>query len=220
MCDARLFGPQIAAFSPERPVLVGDFSIGSTIADFANDVLDMAPEKFALAGLSMGGIVAMEIMRIAPERVDRLALMDTNPLPEPEEVALYRDGLINRAQAGELGNIVRDDLKPNYLADGPNIGPVMDMCFEMAQDLGPDVFVRQSIALKARTDQQGTLANITVPTLILCGREDKLCPMERHLLMHSLVANSKFALIEKAGHIPTLEAPEDTNKELYKWLNM
>jgi len=219
MCDARLFGPQIEAFSHERAVMVAPLGNHETVAALAAEVLDIAPPTFALAGLSMGGIVAMEVFRQAPKRVSRLALLDTNPKAETDKIAQFREPQIAKVRAGQLRAVMRDEMKPNYLTDGPNMGKILDLCMAMAETLGPDVFVRQSRALQTRPDQQETLRAVKVPTLILCGENDSLCPLHRHELMHELIPHSTLAVIKDAGHLPTLEQPDLTNEALAKWLN-
>ena len=218
MCDARLFGPQMDAFSAHHPVMCIPINRHDCVEALAQDVLDFAPKRFALAGLSMGGIVAMEVVRQAPERVERLALMDTNPLAEKDIVKAARGPQIAAAQAGELRCVMRDEMKPNYLTDGPNQSAILDLCMAMAMDQGPEVFVRQSQALMDRPDQSQTLRDYTRPALVLCGRDDELCPIHRHDLMHSLLPNSTLEIIENAGHLPTLENPTATNKALKNWM--
>ena len=214
MCDARLFAPQIAALSATRPVMVAPLAGGDTITAMAVETLQHAPPRFALAGLSMGGIVAMEIIRQAPGRVTRLALMDTNPLAEAPERAKLRDEQIARAFAGALKAIIRDDMKPHYLADSSDRRTILDLCMDMALALGPDIFAQQSRALQARPDQCETLRGVDVPTLILHGAEDRLCPAERHELMRDLVPGAILVRIDDAGHLPTLVQPSPTNEAL------
>jgi pimeloyl-ACP methyl ester carboxylesterase len=218
MCDARLFGPQINALSPTRPVGVADLSLHDSIPAMAAHVLSNAPERFALAGLSMGGIVAMEVIKQAPERVGKLALLDTNPCAEADTVRARRQPQIDKANAGRLFEVMRDEMKPNYLADGPKRQEVLDLCMDMAMDLGPAVFVRQSVALRDRPDYQESLRAVRVPTLILCGRADKLCPVARHTLLQSLIPGTTLTIIENAGHLPTLETPAQTTAALRRWL--
>ena len=218
MCDARLFAPQIAAFSAQMPVMVMPLSGENTVQGLASALLEKAPPTFALAGLSMGGIVAMEIMHQAPARVTRLALMDTNPLAEAATVSVNRERQKQHVREGKLQQVMRDELKPNYLTDGPHKHDILKLCAAMADDIGPDTFLSQSEALATRPDQQETLRAVNIPTLILCGRDDILCPVERHELMHALVPNSTLTIVEGAGHIPTLEQPEMTNKALQKWM--
>lgn len=218
MCDARLYGPQINALSPSRPVKVADLTGHDTMAGLASHVLADAPDRFALAGLSMGGIVAMEVFRQAPERVAKLALLDTNPRAELPEVQARRQPQIDKVRAGHLRAIMRDEMKPNYLTDGPNRAAILSLCMEMAMDLGAEAFVNQSVALRDRPDQQDTLREVAVPTLILCGRDDALCPVERHELMHDLIPHSVLTIIDGAGHMPTLEQPSETTASLTRWL--
>lgn len=218
MCDERLFESQIARFSSERPVVVASLSGQSSFAALANDILRNAPPRFALAGLSMGGIAAMEIVRQMPERVTRLALLDTNHLAESEERGKVRDKQIDHVRAGGLRAVMRDEMKPNYLADGPNKQAILDLCMSMAETLGEQTFVQQSQALNQRADQTDTLRSVTVPALIMCGKEDTLCPPARHEMMHQLIAGSTLAIVPGAGHLPPLEQPERTNELLAAWL--
>lgn len=218
MCDARLFGPQIDEFSGERDVLVLPVDGADTIVELAARVLDLAPPRFALGGLSMGGIVAMEVIRQAPERVTRVAFLDTNPRAETPEVAAARAPQIEMAKAGRMREVMRDEMKPRYLAEGPRKREILDLCMEMAEALGPEVFIRQSRALRSRPDQQDALRAIEVPTLALCGRHDALCPVERHELIRDLVPGAVLEVIDDAGHLPTLEQPQATNTALRTWL--
>lgn len=220
MCDARLFGPQIAALSGRVPIHLAPVTAHDSVEALAADILENAPPRFALAGLSMGGIVAMEVVRQAPDRVRRLGLLDTNPRAELDQVKQGREPQIEKVRAGGLREVMRDELKPNYLADGPNRQEVLDLCMEMAVDLGPDVFERQSRALQARPDQQDTLKSVQVPTLILMGEDDRLCPRDRHELMHDLVDGSVFEIVQGAGHLPTLEQPGAVTRAFQRWLEL
>lgn len=218
MCDARLFGPQISELSQDRPVSTGDITRHDDVETIAANVLAGAPPVFALAGLSMGGIVAMEVIRQAPDRVARLALLDTNPCAELPEVKARRKPQIAKVMAGDLEAVMRDEMKPNYLAEGPRRAAILDLCMDMAMGLGADVFVRQSRALRDRPDQQECLRRVTAPTLVLCGREDRLCPVARHLLLRDLIPGSVLEIIDGAGHMPTLEQPDVTTAALARWL--
>ena len=218
MCDARLFGPQIAELSSDRAVMCAPISQGERIEEIASELLAVLPGKFALAGLSMGGIVAMEILRRAPERVSRIALMDTNPLPETPQVAASREPQIIGARSGRLMEVMRDEMKPNYLAPGPQRVDVLNLVMDMAGRMGPEVFVRQSRALQRRRDQQSTLRKCKVPALVLCGEHDLLCPVKRHVFMAELIPYAELKVISNAGHLPTLENPGATTEAIYDWL--
>lgn len=199
--------------------MVGALSNGDTLSDIARSVLDSAPARFALAGVSMGGIVAMEIVRQQPQRVSRLALLDTNPRAETAERQAMRVPQIERALSGDLSGVMRDEMKPHYLYDAQNQQGILDLCMDMATALGPAVFVQQSRALQSRPDQTLTLAGIHVPTLVLCGQHDQLCPPTTHQQMLETIPGATLEVIPAAGHLPTLEQPEHTNRVLSQWLN-
>ncbi len=218
MCDARLFAPQFAAFSGRRMVVSAPLTDHASIKGLAQAVLADAPPRFALAGLSMGGIVAMEVLRQAPDRVDRIALLDTNPLAEADALKARRLPQMQKVRAGELARVMRDEMKPNYLSDGPHRTEILDLCMEMALDLGPHVFLTQSRALMDRPDQSETLRAAQLPALVLCGRDDTLCPVSRHELMADLIPDARLEFIDGAGHLPTLEQPGKTNAALARWL--
>lgn len=218
MCDARLFAPQVRVISKQRDVTVGVISEHSSMETLAAAVLAGAPPVFALGGLSMGGIVAMEVVRQAPDRVAKLALLDTNPLAEVPEMKARRGPQMDKAQAGHLDQVLREEMKPNYLTQGPQQAEILNLCMNMALKLGADVFVRQSMALRDRPDQSDTLRGLSMPTLVLCGRDDRLCPVTRHDLMHALVGGSTLEIIEGAGHLPTLEQPQQTTAALLRWM--
>ena len=184
----------------------------------ANGILAHAPPRFGLAGLSMGGIVAMEVLRLAPERVERIALIGTSPLAERPEATAERELQIAAVQAGGLRRVMRDEMKPRYVTDGPHRQAILDLCMVMATGLGADVFVRQSRALQTRRDQCDTLRGANLPSLVLCGESDALCPPKRHRLMHDLIRGSRLEIVPGAGHLTTLEQPEPTNAALARWL--
>lgn len=216
MCDARMWGGIDNSLGV--PVLHHVPTGADTMAKLAALFLADAPQRFSLAGLSMGGILAMEILRQAPDRVERLALLDTNPRAETVEAQARRAPQIAKALAGELESVMRDDMKPNYLAPGPSQPAILDLCMEMAIALGPQVFASQSAALRDRPDQQATLAAFSGPALVLMGAEDKLCPLDRHQLMHDLMPQSQLQIIPGAAHLPPLERPTETAAALRDWL--
>lgn len=218
MCDERIFSPQIEELSKNLEVTIADISSFSSVRELASDVLKKAPKSFSLLGHSMGGIVAMEICAQDPKRIEKLVLIDTNPLAELEEVKLKREPQISDALSGKLVNVIRDEMKPNYLASSENQDIILNICMEMALSLGPRVFINQSRALQGRSDQQNNLKVLDMPVLIMCGSEDKLCPIEKHELMHNMISNSKLEVIKNAGHLPTLEQPTKTTEVLKTWL--
>lgn len=218
MCDERLFGPQVESLGRERPVTVARIDRQGDVEAMAASVLAQAPERFALAGLSLGGIVAMSVMALAPGRVERLALLDTNPLAETPEVAARRAPQIAAVREGCLAQVMAGQMIPHYFADEVMDEAIAALCLDMALGLGPDVFVRQSIALEQRPDRCDILARVTVPTLVLSGEHDRLCPLDRHHLIHSLVRPSRLVVVAGAGHLPSLQRPAETTEALRTWL--
>jgi len=219
MCDSRLYTPQITEFSAERAVHVACVTKSETIEEMAQNVLSNAPAHFALAGLSMGGMVAMEMLRRAPERVTRVALMDTNSQSETPAIAATREPQIVGVMAGRLAEVMTDVMRPEYLAESPKRTEILALMQDMAITLGEGEFLRQSRALQRRPDQQKTLRKIRMPALVLCGAEDRLTPPRRHEFMSELIPYATLRIIDGAGHVPTLEAPEATNAALREWLN-
>lgn len=224
MCDARLFAAQTAALEQEfrgrLSIIVPALDTANTMAGLAADILRAAPPVFALGGLSMGGILAMEIMAKAPQRVVRLALMDTNPLAETDAGIQRRNRQIRDVQDGRLRQVMADEMKPLYLAESRKKEEILELCMDMALCLGDAVFVRQSQALRDRPNQTGTLKSVHCPTLILYGTQDRLCPPERHQLMNDLIPRAELVKIEGAGHLPPLEAADETYSHLCNWLTL
>lgn len=218
MCDARLFGPQITRFSSQRVIIVAPVVGAESVERIASQILKVMPVKFVLIGLSFGGIVAMEIIRQAPDRVSKLALLDTNHSAELVSVRDKREQQIEKVKQGKLSMVIREEMKPNYLAQKTEATEILDLCMTMATNLGPQVFIDQSRALASRRDQTETLLSIFVPTLILCGESDRLCPVKKHKEMAELVRGCTLAIVQDSGHLPTLENEEETNRILQKWL--
>lgn len=220
MCDERLFLPQKQAFEEAYKVIIPSLGDSDNIDGLVLNLLDSIPaQTFDLAGLSMGGIVAMEVMRQAPERVSRLALLDTNHLADTPERQAMRNGQIDKINAGHLRQVIVDEMKPNYLA-AQNRGDtdLLKLLTDMAMDLGAEVFINQSIALRDRPDQTETLKAVKVPTLVMHGEEDTLCPPVRHRQMADLVKGAELVSIPGTGHISTLENPTAVNAAFARWL--
>ena len=218
MCDARMWGGLPVTLFPREVCQVLPVDADSVEA-LATTILKTAPARFALAGLSMGGIVAMEVLRQAPDRVIRLALLDTNPLHETAEMQARRLPQMAKVQAGGLAGVMRDEMKPNYLTPGPGQPAILDLCMDMALALGPAVFLSQSRALANRSDQQETLKAFKGPALVLMGEDDRLCPRPCHDLMHHLMPQSRLVIIKGAAHLPPLEQPTQTTAALQSWLD-
>jgi pimeloyl-ACP methyl ester carboxylesterase len=220
MCDQRLFAPQIDAFSASYDVFVPRLSGSSSIDGLASKVLnETGAQCFNLLGLSMGGIVALAMLRMATHRITRLALLDTNHLADAPERFTIRNRQIADAQAGKLKQLMAEEMKPAYLSKmNRHNQSLLGLLIDMATDLGPHVFVEQSQALRDRVDQSDALARYSGPALVLCGAEDSLCPQERHHEISELLPNADLRIIADAGHISTLEQPQAVNQALSQWL--
>lgn len=220
MCDARAFEPQIRDLSRDFALQVATVTKQSSIREMAAEALHHAPSRFALCGHSMGGIVAMEMLRRAPERVTRICLISTTPLPETPEQAVWREPQIVKAQAGRLMEALDEALAPANLFDGPRKDEVRAKLKEMAKDIGAEAFVRQSRALQKRPDAQKQLRMLRAPSLVLCGEADKITPVKRHSFMAELIPYAELAVIDDAGHVPMLETPEKVNLALRAWMDL
>ena len=218
LCDARIFAPQINAFSADGAVMFAPTHTGERREEIASEILSWAPSKFALAGLSMGGAVALEILRRAPERITRIALMNCTFQGETPQQASAPEPLIVAARSGRFADVIPAELDPNWLAPGPSRMQVAQLVTDMAHALGPEAYVRQARAMQRRRDQQSTLRKIKQPCLILCGQEDQLYPVKRHEFMSELITDARLAVIAGAGHLPTVEEPDATTQALREWM--
>jgi pimeloyl-ACP methyl ester carboxylesterase len=215
MCDERLWSHQTAAMSV--PVQVADTSKSDNFPDMAAQVLAVAPSKFAMAGLSMGGILAFEILRQAPGRVTHLALLDTNPHPDAPSRKSIRFEQIAAAAAGKLEELAIESLKPLYLAEKNRDDETMlKTILDMALELGPEVFERQSLAVMNRPDSVPTLATISCPTSVICGREDTICPIRFHEFIAREIPGADLVVIDDCGHLSSMEQPEVVTEKLLR----
>jgi pimeloyl-ACP methyl ester carboxylesterase len=218
MCDARLFARQVESLQDRMRVTV-PLPVGApSMEQLAANILVEAPGRFALGGVSMGGILAMEIMRQAPDRVTHLALIDTNPFAERDEVKVRRGPQMEAVRGGRLATVMRDEMKPNYFTHREDSAALRELAMVMAMDLGADAFIAQSLALRDRPDYTATLRAVTCPTLILCGRHDQLCPVERHEAMKAMIPHASLHIVEDAGHLPTIETPDIVTTALQELL--
>ena len=221
LCDQRQWQYQQEFFRSKcQSVYVADTTRGDSIEQIAKQVFERAPKSFALAGLSMGGIIAFEMWRQAPERISRLAVLDTNASMETVERGEARSKLLQRALMGELMEVMAESLKPQYLAkQNQDNQELLDTIMKMAIDLGEKVFEKQVKAVAGRADSIPTLKTISVPTLVLCGEEDSLCPVSFHEAIADQIPNAQLAVIKNCGHLSTMEQPNLVNQELELWLN-
>lgn len=218
LCDAALWHGQVAGLADVADCSVADLTRDDSLVAMARRVLQAAPPQFALAGLSMGGYCAFEVMRQAPERVLRLALLDTGARADTLEQMSRRRGLIELAEKGEFKGVTPRLLPllvhPDRLKEKELVGEVMTM----AERIGKDAFLRQQKAIMGRVDSRPSLANIKCPTLVLCGREDVLTPRALAEEIVAGIPGARLDLIDHCGHLSTMERPEAVTAELRQWL--
>ncbi len=218
LCDEALWRHQVEALAAIVECRVADFSSQDSVPAMAASVLAMMPAKFALAGLSMGGYVALEVMRQAPERVTRLALLDTSARPDTPEQTERRGGLIALAESGKFKGVTPRLLPLLVHAARLEDAAVTEVVLAMAERVGRGAFLRQQKAILNRADSRPTLVTIRCPTLVLCGRQDALTPLDRHTEMAAGIAEARLAVIEDSGHLPPLERPQEVIDQLRTWL--
>lgn len=220
LCDENLWAHQARALSNAADVTVADLTRDETIESMAARVLDEAPETFALAGLSMGGYVAQEIIRQAPERVSRLALIDTSALADSAAQRQRRIGFIKQAQEGHF-NQVTPQLLPSLIhPDRLNDTELTSTIVSMAENIGAEAFIRQQHTIMSRKDGFDVLARFSGSAVVICGRNDSLTPVEQHIAMADAIPAAALVVIEDSGHLSTLEQPQAVSAALSYWLQV
>ncbi len=223
MCDHRLWRHQIEHFSTEYQIHVPEIGKHNTIEEVAQTIIDSLPEcSFAVAGLSMGGIILMELLRVCPERISSCILMDTNHRAEIMSRQKSRKREIEEVMNGGLRDIMITRMKPAYMLPG-HVYPqeFLDLILDMALQQGNEVFANQSVALRDRRDYTQTMQQVSCPTLILYGEKDLLCPPFRHQEMFGLLADNitkDIVEIKDSGHLTPLEQPDAVNIAIRNWL--
>jgi pimeloyl-ACP methyl ester carboxylesterase len=224
MCDSGVWSPLFVDLPADLSRQVVDYGLANSITAMAQIVLNTAPEHFALAGHSMGGRVALEVVRMAPERVTRLALLDTGYLARPageagQQEASKRQALLQVARtqgvAGMARTWVQGMVHPDRLRDTALITSIVDMFSRKS----PEVFACQIAALLERPDATDVLRALTVPTLILCGTQDAWSTPAQHEEMLALVPHAALELVDAAGHMAPMEQPEAVARSFMRWLH-
>jgi len=216
--DARLWQWQVSALSEIAHVSVADLTQADSIASMAAYALAQLPaEKFALAGLSMGGYVALEIMRQAPERVVALALLDTSARPDASEATETRRRLMKLAETNFPAVL---DLRLSKLIHAAHRADhaIVEVITAMSNTVGKKVFARQQEAIIGRIDSRPFLSQIKCPTLVLCGREDETTPVALHEEMAAAIPHARLVIVEECGHLSTLDQPRQVTEALRQWL--
>lgn len=220
LCTEALFAPQIAALRGLTQVSVADHTRHDSVAGIARDILAAAPPRFALAGLSMGVPLALETVRQAPERVERLALLDGRARLDPPETVALRRSFLEMAQSGRFMEITRDHLllvliRPERRTDRALVQTILDM----AEATGAEAFIRQETALLTREDYRPLLPEIRCPTLVVVGEADAITPLPMAEEMARAIPGARLEVVKESGHLTTLEQPEATTTLLRDWLS-
>jgi pimeloyl-ACP methyl ester carboxylesterase len=223
-CDAEVWKHQARALAEITSVEIADYGSSDSLPEMARVAIARAPESFAVAGHSMGGRVALEVVRRVPERVVGLGLFDTAYQPwmpgeAGEREKAERFGYVKIAQTEGMRAMARQWLQkmvhPSRLADKP----LIDSIIEMFGRKSPDVFTGQIKALLNRPDAGPVLAGARCPTLVMCGRDDAWSPLEVHRRMAALIPHSRLVVIENCGHMAPMERPEAVTAALAGWLS-
>ena len=219
LCDERLWRHQAGGLADlAGRVLIPDVTGEDTVAGITRGILEAAPERFALAGLSMGGYISLEIVRQAPERVEALALLDTSARPDTPEQTEARLALIELTRAGRFDEVWRRLLPKIVHPDRVEEPGIRSDVSAMAHAVGPEGFGRQERAIIGRPDSRGDLPNISCPTLVLCGRDDILTPPHLHEELAEGIPGAHLHKIDHCGHLSTLERPEAVTRAMRAWL--
>ena len=218
MCSDSLFSPQLTGLADVAEISIGRVIGNDAIEGMAQSVLRASPERFALAGLSLGGYVAFEVLRQAPERVTRLALLNTNARADRPEQIKQREILVGLGRT--LGVRAVQALLFPFLVHKSRLGDLefRERLLKMAEWVGRPAFERQQSAIIARADNRAFLAEIKCPTLIVVGAQDNLTPVKVAEEMHQGIRGSRLEIIPECGHLSTLEQPEMVNAALRNWL--
>ncbi|WP_425404763.1 alpha/beta fold hydrolase [Hwanghaeella sp.] len=218
LCNATLWEHQVSGLEGLARSTIADVTADDSLAGMAARLLSKAPPRFSLAGLSMGGMVCMEVMRQAPERVERLALLDTNPGADNAERAAQRRRMLDRFNAGEVDTLVQEFLElvvpPNRLDEDSLIRPMR----AMMKDVAEKAFPAQVKALIERQDSRADMPDYDLPVSLICGRQDKLTPLAFHEEMAGLIPGADLTVIEDCAHMSTMERPDTVNEALRGWL--
>jgi pimeloyl-ACP methyl ester carboxylesterase len=219
-CSARLYAEQIPALWRFGPVLIADHTRDDSIAAIAQRILGAAPPRFALAGLSMGGYIALEIVRHAPERVAKLALLDTGARPELPEQTARRSPLMELARSGRFAQI--SDLQFPVFVHKNRHGDVAlrQLVRTMAEETGPNAFLRQQQAIIGRADSRPSLGAIACPTLVLVGEGDELTPPVLSQEIAAAIAGARLVVVADCGHLSTVERPQAVTQALVEWMEL
>jgi pimeloyl-ACP methyl ester carboxylesterase len=217
-CTARLYTDQIPALWQFGPVTIANHTRDDSMAAIARRILATAPARFALAGLSMGGYIAFEIMRQAPDRVAKLALLDTGGRGDTAEQTERRKVVIALAKSGRYAE-VPDIAFPVYVHRSRHGDAALkEIVRTMAAETGSEAFLRQQQAIIGRPDSRPGLPAIACPTIVIVGEGDEATPPELSREIAAGIPGSRLVMVPDSGHLSTLERPQAVTKALVEWL--
>jgi pimeloyl-ACP methyl ester carboxylesterase len=219
MADARIFMPQIVQLGLTRPVILLTLGMGDTVEKVATDHAPLLPSRCAVVGHGLGGNVAVELLRRRPEAISRIALISTDPLPEPFQQVAAEEALVVAAKTGHMADCIAQLIPKGALYDAPWRDEIVALVQDMATTLGLDQFLRQLRAMQRRPDQQKTLRTTNVPALILSGEADTIVTTRRSEFLAGLMPQGCLEVIDNAGHLPQLEQPEAVTAALETFLS-
>jgi pimeloyl-ACP methyl ester carboxylesterase len=217
-CSARLYAEQIPVLWQFGPVTVADHRRDDSIAAIARRLLADAPPHFAVAGLSMGGYIAFEVMRQAPGRVAKLALLDTGPGAEVPERTAQRKPLIELARQGRFDDVTEDQFPWLVHRNRHGDAALKAAVRAMNEDTGPEAYIRQQQAIMTRADSRPGMKAIACPTLVLVGDDDRLTPPELAHEMAKGIPGARLVVVPDSGHLSTMEQPQAVNSALAEWM--
>ena len=217
LCDTRLWRDQVAGLADLARCHFAETTLDDALPAMAARALAAAPERFALAALSMGGYLAFEILRQVPGRVTRLALLDTSARPDTPEQARRRRGLMALTRSGQFRGVT-PRLLPQLLHPDHLAGPIGAEVMAMAERVGKAAFLRQQAAILDRPDSRPDLPGLGLPCLVAVGEADALTPPELAEEIAALIPGARLARIPHAGHLPPMEQPEVVTALLRDWL--
>lgn len=217
VCDAEVWHHQMRHLGDVADISVPAVDTGDTMEHLAGDVLASAPPRFALAGFSMGGYVALEMLRQAPERVLRLALLDTSARPDTPEKSASRRTAIDAIARGRYRDVI-EGMMPVLLHPDRQNGPLAGLVRTMTARLGPEVFARRHQAMLTRADSRDLLRTADHPVRVICGRQDAMSTLAEHEEMAGLAPRGRWSIIEECGHMSIIERPHAVSALLRDWL--
>ena len=217
VCDAAVWRHQVAHLADVAEISVPPVAQGDGIVEMARLVLDAAPPQFALAGFSMGGYVALEMLRQEPRRITRLALLDTSARSDTPQKAEWRRKVIDMCECGKFGSVI-DSMMPMLLHPDQQNGSLPEFVRKMVGHVGVDVYVRRQRAIGSRRDSRELLRDARQPVRSICGRQDGMSTVGEHLEIAELAPRGRFTIIEECGHMTILERPHAATALLRDWL--